>query len=221
MSKKELSNSKTASEVAADDSDSGNDFEREQQIYSYYYDAQKSILQGYIDVAKGAIDRSLQRADFVQKVAAGIGTIYTGVIGISFSLEAGKINFPITGLLPPIFLGLSFFTASIYTSFITHVDDTVPDKSDQLIQSNLDAQRNTFINWCSKTVEDRAEFLQAAVVSMGLGIISLPLPYIFNTSNLPQQTPNAITNIFFLALAIGVILIAATLLLSRLLNKQK
>lgn len=181
---------------------------RAKDDYANYYAISQEYHKGYIEVAKGAIDRSLQRAEFVQKVAAAIGTAYTAVLALSFSMAAGKA-LPINGITPTIFLGMAFFLSAAYVSYITKSDDIKIDKSDGTLIGSLFSQRNTFIHWTMSAVTIRMHFLQAAVISLGIGILCLPFPYL-----------NLADSVFWWLVGIGLGLVFLIPLLSHLLEKK-
>jgi hypothetical protein len=151
--------------------------EQQKRDYENYYAMLQAIHAGYIEVAKGSIDRSIQRADFLQKVSAAVGTVYTAVLALTFA--AGKEKpLPITGILPAVFLGLSFFFAAIYISFVTNHPDLKAEESDGTLTGSVDSQRNTFIKWNKAAILPRIYWIQAAIVSLGVGILLLPTPYL-------------------------------------------
>jgi hypothetical protein len=145
--------------------------------YDNYYAVSQAIHQGYVDVAEGAIDRSLQRASYVETAAAAIGTAYAAVLALSFSIDKG-VALPLTGLTPTIFLGMAFFLSAVYVSFLTKPRQFQQTESGGTLNDSLASQQNDFIAWANSAVQDRRFFLQAAVVSLGIGILCLPLPYL-------------------------------------------
>lgn len=145
--------------------------------YANEYTTFQEVYKGYIEVAKDGIDRSLQRADFVQKVAAAIGTVYAGILALSFSV-AKDASLPVTGIAPTVFLGLSFFLAAAYVSYLTQPGTVKPESSGGTLRSSQLSRRNTFILWTRRAIMRRRYFLQASVVSLGIGIFFLPVPYL-------------------------------------------
>lgn len=153
------------------------DFNRETADYANEFATFQEVYNGYIEVAKGGIDRALQRADFVQKVAAAIGTAYVGIIALSFSIEKGTA-LPVTGIIPTIFLGLSFFLAAMFVSYLTQPDTIKEEPSDGTLRGSQTSRRNTFILWTRRAIMRRGYFLKASVVSLGISIFFLPAPYL-------------------------------------------
>ena len=192
--------------------------EQKKRDYENYYAMLQAVHNGYIEVAKGSIDRSIQRADFLQKVAAAIASVYTGVLALSFVSSIGEnekgIILPVTGIIPAVFLGISFFLAAIYISFVTNAPAVKGEKSDGSLTGSVDSQRNSFILWNKATVMRRVPWMQAATLSLGVGILLLPIPYL----NIPDKT-------LWLLMGIGlglIILIPLVFwLVSRRLNRRK
>jgi hypothetical protein len=177
--KAELERIKMRHQAALDRKKAGEDRVQEQQKRDYenYYAMLQAIHAGYIEVAKGTIDRSIQRADFLEKVAAAVGTVYTAALALTFA--AGKdVPLPFTGILPAVFLALSFFFAAVYISFVTNHPDLEVEKSDGTLTGSVESQRNTFIKWNKAAIMPRIYWLQAATVSLGMGILLLPMPYL-------------------------------------------
>jgi hypothetical protein len=153
--------------------------ERQKMDWNNEHTQAQAVNSAYLDTAKGALDRAAAKASFVQGAAVAIGTVYTGILGFSFAAKTGEgTPLPITGIVPALFFGLAIFFATVYSSFMTKVEDvqvrsdngTLPDKQRQ--------RRNTFIDWISKTVFQRRWALQASVISLGYGVALLPLPYL-------------------------------------------
>ena len=94
---------------------------RETADYANEYATLQEVYRGYIEVTKGEIARSFQRADFVQKVAVGIGTAHTAILALTFSPADNAL--PISGLAPAIFLSLSFFLATAYVAYFSKPRD--------------------------------------------------------------------------------------------------
>jgi hypothetical protein len=151
--------------------------EQQKRDYANYYTQIQAIHTGYIEVAKGSIDRSIQRADFLEKVSAAIASVYTGVLALSFAVDKGT-PLAVTGIIPAIFFGFSFFLSAVYISFVTQTPDVKMEKSDGTLTGSVESQRKSFILWNKATVMRRISFMQASIVSLGVGILLLPIPYL-------------------------------------------
>ncbi len=144
--------------------------------YANEYATFQEVYKGYIEVAKGQIERSLQRAEFVQKVAAAIGTAYAAILALSFSVKESPL--PAAGVAPTFFLGMAFFLAAAYVAFLTKPERVEGPPSVGTLRGDQYRRRNTFILWTRNAVLRRRYLLQASVVSLGFGILFLPAPYL-------------------------------------------
>jgi hypothetical protein len=151
--------------------------EKDKANYANDHAQTQAINSAYLEVAKGQIDRSLQRAEFIQKVASAIGAAYAAVVGLSFAVKDG-VPLPARGITPTIFLGLSIFLAAVYVSYFTMPTPSKPPDSDGSLVGNQRSRRIGFILWVRKPTLVRRRFLQASVVSLGLGVLFLPVAYL-------------------------------------------
>jgi hypothetical protein len=153
------------------------DLEREKADWANEYAQAQAANSAYLDVAKGALDRGSAKASFVQGAATAISGAYAGVLGLSFAIGEGRA-LPGRGILPAAFLGIAIVFAAAYVAFITRPEDvrvspsigTLPDKQRQ--------RRNSFVRWAGAPMLRRRNLLQASVVSLGVGVGLLPLPYL-------------------------------------------
>jgi hypothetical protein len=166
----EIQKAKDQSSIDREKTEAQNNFDRSKDEFSYYYAMLQAINTGFIDVAKGAIDRSIQRADFVQKVATALGTIYSGVLAYSLSVDKEK-HLTFSGMLPVVFLGLAFVFSAFYVSFITRSKDIEIEESDGTLPGEIHSQLNTFIAWATAPVMERRAFLHSSIISLGFGIL--------------------------------------------------
>ncbi len=144
------------------------------------YDTQsQAILGAYLEVAKGQLDRSTARAEFVEKAAGTIATLYTGILAFTYSADLTKGKaFPSVGIAPTIFLGLAIVFAMFYLAYLTRPDPFKTTVSSGLLPQQLINERNDFISWAANSVFQRAPWLQTAVLSLGFGVIFLPVVYL-------------------------------------------
>jgi hypothetical protein len=144
------------------------------------YPQHQAVFQAYIDVAKGQIDRSVTRAQFVSTAASAIGTVYSAVIGLSFGLLQADHTLPARGIAPAVFLGLAIACAAAYLAYIntsSRIAETQRPVS-LLPAQRLIEERNDFIQWATLTVTSRVHWLHAAVISLAIGVIFLPIPFL-------------------------------------------
>lgn len=172
------------------------EIEHEKALQANIYTIDLAVHTAYLDVAKGHLDRVRVRAEFVEKAAGTIGGAYAILLGLSFSLNK-EVNRPLParGLAPTIFLGLSIFLAAVYLAYITPVQPLIGPKPHPVRTQRVIQRRNTFIRWTSELVGKRARWLQSAVISLGFGVIFLPVVFL-----------DIQDNIVWLAVAVGLVL---------------
>ncbi len=153
--------------------------DREKAARASYDTLNQAIINAYLDVAKGQIDRATGRAEFIEKAAGTIATIYTGILAFTFNADLSKGKaFPAVGIAPTIFLGLSIVFAMFYLAYITRPRGFKASTSSGLLPQHIIDERNNFISWTSNSVLERAPWLQTAVLSLGFGVIFLPVSYL-------------------------------------------
>jgi hypothetical protein len=140
---------------------------------------EKAFYDGIVDVAKGSIDRARASADFVQKAAAAIGTIYAAALGVSFSVA--ERPFPARGVLPAIFLGVSIVCATYFLAWLHRYegDETEETRDDSPPATPLlDRLTRLYIRWNRHIALERRKWLRASVVALGASIVLLPAAFI-------------------------------------------
>ncbi|HLL79281.1 MAG TPA: hypothetical protein VKT25_07270 [Ktedonobacteraceae bacterium] len=166
--------------------------DRDKAVRTSDYAFHQAVFQAYLDVAKGQIDRSVTRTQFLATAASAIGTVYTAVIGLSFGLGQPNHTLPGTGIVPAIFLGLALAFAVYYLTFITSQSHLLkqpdPDQKEAgettivhgplLPVQRLFDERNRLIEWVASTVVSRVHWLHAAVISLAMGVVFLPLAFV-------------------------------------------
>jgi hypothetical protein len=142
-------------------------------------DLRVAIQQAYLDTAKAKLDRTAAAADFVTKAAGGIGTVYTGLLALAYSVSSTTPHpLPARALAPAILLAAAFLLSVVNASFIrstSHsfnplpVAETADDQAARLI---------AFLTWIERRASRRLWALRSAVVALGASVILLPLPFI-------------------------------------------
>ncbi|MHB8959052.1 MAG: hypothetical protein ACYDAN_05440 [Candidatus Limnocylindrales bacterium] len=140
----------------------------------------KQVLAAMIEVAKGSIERSRDSAKFVQTSAAALATVYTTVLALSFSVTSNPL--PPRGFIPTIFLGLATALATAYLAFIKRPADVQLPLPTSDFRGNARRNVDGLIVWTTSSVQQRAPFLRAAVVSLLFGVLSLPVAVISSPS---------------------------------------
>jgi hypothetical protein len=153
--------------------------DRGKAFWDNEYKLAQSVHSAYLDVAKGQLERTNASAEFVQKAASAIVTVFTSVLALSFIVnQTLKAPLPPRGMAPAFFLGLSVVLATAFRAYVTNPGDTQEPLSHGLIPDLQKARRNTFIEWARRGPLTRQYWLQTAVMSLGVGVVLLPLPYL-------------------------------------------
>lgn len=130
----------------------------------------------YLDVAKGALDRSLKRAEYLTTAAAAIGTTYTALLGFIYGTT--KAPLPPVALVSALFLGGAYFFSSFYVAFLRKTvarGSLLPTGiGGQIAEQRLEA----LVEWVNGAAMDRIWALRSGVMSLGAGILLLPLPFL-------------------------------------------
>jgi hypothetical protein len=166
-------------EAEAQNAEQTADIERQKAAWAAEYVFAQSVHSAYMDVAKAAVERSRSNAELVQKAAAAISSAYAAVLALSFTMSGDKrVALPARGVAPTLFLGLSIVLATSYVAFLKNGDSQPDAESSPMLNVWQMNRRNRFIEWVSDYVHARAHLLRGAVISLGLGVFFLPLPYL-------------------------------------------
>jgi len=153
--------------------------------YTEFYDNK-------LEVSAGAIDRAQAAATFIQGAAAAVAALYTGAIGLIFVADN---PLPWRGFVSTAFLAGAVVLAAFYIGFLTKGRLVGPpefrEQSDTLERLLILSQK--FGEWTANTVRTRQAFLRAAVVSLAVGVLLLPLPFIEVPASTDAPDPAAIT----------------------------
>jgi hypothetical protein len=138
-----------------------------------------AIHAAYIEVSKAQLERVQRAADFVTTVAAGVGTIYTGLLALVYSTKEPVNPLPARGIAPGVFLALAFFFGVVNVGFVrastknVHIlraADTWDEQQLRLVE---------FMQWIGRGGQiRRAWALRVAVVCLGGAVALLPLPFV-------------------------------------------
>jgi hypothetical protein len=137
----------------------------------------QAFHQGLMDVEKGSIDRATAGAESVRNAAAAIGVIYTGILGLAFSV--GDRPLPARGTIPAFFLGLSIVLATAYMAYLTDPpEETEWPQGGRSVPLNQSERTSAFIRWIGDKVRNRAYVLRTAVTALGFGVAFLPVGFV-------------------------------------------
>jgi hypothetical protein len=129
-----------------------------------------------IEVGKGSIDRTRASAELVQKAAGVIAGLYTGALAVAFSVAENPL--PPRGLFAVAMLGLAVVLSTGFLAYLTDPGDRnlpAPTGSDQ---AAADSRAIFFIDWVQDAALRGRQWLQAAVLALGLSLLFLPAPFV-------------------------------------------
>lgn len=169
----------------------------------------KSIQDAYVTVTQSSLDRALTRVNVVTASIGAVTTIYTGLLALVYAAEPGKGQ-PLSpvAIVPALFLGLSLFLVSVYAAMFKRsltVGSLLPTGiGGQIAETRL----VTFMRWCFAGILARSWALHGGIVSLGVGVVTLPLPFVRLTGC--QQVT---------ILIVGVVLVGLTVLVTWFKNR--
>jgi hypothetical protein len=135
-----------------------------------------------LEVAKGSIDRGRAAAEFARNAAAAIGSLYTGLLGVTFAVSDQAKPLPARGVIPAVFLGLSLVCATAYAAVMRAGKATTLSIERDDPRDVQEARLNAFTRWTSEIARRNAWALHAAVFSLGAGVLFLPVAFVAWTS---------------------------------------
>ncbi len=159
--------------------DGGVNSERDPSNFAKFDDIFASKL---MDLASGGVDRSRTVAENVQKAAAAVGTIYTGLLGLAFSVSDRPLN--LNTVPPAIFLGLAM---ALPIAYLAYIKSKVAD--DKWGPKTIRAPRRWdqvkyFLNQTNSLILERGAWLRAGVVALLVGVVLIPLAFITTEGDL-------------------------------------
>jgi hypothetical protein len=138
-----------------------------------------AIQSAYLDVAKGAVDRALKRAEFLSAAAIAIGTTYTGLLALVYSVGDNQPNpLPASGIGPALFLGVAFVLSTFYVAYVQAGFSNGSPLPAALSVELQEERLLFFMRWVRNSSFRRAWALRTAVASLGIGVVLIPLPFL-------------------------------------------
>lgn len=128
------------------------------------------------DVARGVLERSRQGGEFLEKAAAAIATVYTGVLALSYSATGTRL--PIQGIIAPLFLGITIAFAAAYLAFLRRAPEVPARQARGSLRETQEERTFFLLRWTQAGAFNKAFTIRAAVVSLFMGIAFLPAPFI-------------------------------------------
>lgn len=164
--KLEVRKKRTDQEIAREKAEKDADLAVEQEYY-------KAVL----DVGKGAIERARASAETVQKGAAAIVTLYTGVLALAFS--AAEAPLPGKALFAAVLFGVAILLSTAFLAFLPEAG-TQDDARSAAGKEEQPGERFTsmFVGWTRKAALQRAHVLRASVIALAGAVILMPAPFV-------------------------------------------
>jgi hypothetical protein len=141
------------------------------------------------EVAKAGIERARDSAKYVQTAAAGIGALYTGVLGLIFSVTDHPL--PVRGVYAAVFLGLAVALSTAYLAYLTQ-PEAPAQYAGGITLGDLQSNRtNYLVKWINASVHKRRWAIRASVLCLAFGVAFVAAPLV-GTSH-PGAIPAAAT----------------------------
>jgi hypothetical protein len=137
----------------------------------------KDLYDAYLEVAKGSVTRAQASATALSTAAGAIGTLYAAVLGVAFSVKDSH-PLPARGVIPALFLGAAIALAAAYGGVLRRGRPTADVYLGDTFRAQQEARLVTFTRWTSELAARNAWALYAAVLCLGVGVASLPLPFL-------------------------------------------
>lgn len=152
----------------------------------------KTFHEALLEVSAASISRATSGAESVRTAAAAIGVIYTGVLGLTFSV--GDNPLPLRALIPAVFLGIAIVMA---TAYLAYPMEPVPSadwpRGEGTFQANQEERTGAFIEWAAGAVKTGAYALRAAVAALAFGVAFLPVGFLSLGSTGVERSPEALS----------------------------
>lgn len=139
---------------------------------------EQAYYSAVIDLAKGAVDRARASAETVQKAAAAIVTLYTGLLTAAF--VAASHPLPFRGVFAAVLLGLAVALSTWFLAYLPDPDKPEQDPADVGPQglSLNDQTVRTFVLWTRRSALSRGYPLRASVLALAASLFFLPAPFV-------------------------------------------
>ena len=138
-----------------------------------------AIHAGYLDVQRAKLDRVEAAAQFVTTASGAIGTVYTALLAVSFSVASTPPTpLPARGLAPAVFLALAFFFSVVNVAFVRRAGQRMRILPMATTWEEQQARLVTFMIWIDRGALRRAWALRLAVVCLGGAVALMPIPFL-------------------------------------------
>ena len=139
-------------------------------------DRSKTVHDARVEIAKTSIARARSGADFVRNVSAALVALYTGIAGLTFAATDKPL--PPRGMVPGVFLGAAVVLAAASVAWLGRVAASPAPVPHSSLHRYEEARLNAFTRWSADTALGRSYLLHTAVLSLGAGVVALPLPFL-------------------------------------------
>ena len=139
-----------------------------------------AIHAAYIEVGKGKLERSFRRADFITGICGAVGTTYTGLLALVYSVSSKSAHpLPPRGIAPAIYLAAALFFSAVNIGFIrASGKGGLHPLREATTWEEQEERLGDFLRWIDRGAMSRSWALRCAVVSLGAGVALLPLPFL-------------------------------------------
>jgi hypothetical protein len=153
-----------------------------------------AVQAAYIATTDKTLDRVLTRANVLTAAVGTIITLYTALLAFIYTkadtatgIDKGVEQQPlqVVGLVPVMFLALALFLVTVYAAVLRNRTAVGPFLPTGIGGQVAEARLVTYMNWCFAGVLARRWALHAGITSLGVGVATLPLPFV-NTDDLFQ-----------------------------------
>lgn len=142
------------------------------------------------EVATGSIDRARDGAKFVQTAATAIFAVYTGLLGLVFSVTDHPL--PLRGAYAGVFLGLSIAFGTAYLAYIGRPKRALAYALNPASEDEMQLARTAFLaRWVNETVASKRYATRASVLALLFGVLFIAAPFV--SSATPTESPETVT----------------------------
>lgn len=128
------------------------------------------------EIAKGGMERSRSGAEFVEKAAAAVAGLYTGLLGLVFVAKDNPL--PSRGLIPAMFLGLAVVLAFAYLAFLKKPSSIAGIPARATLREAQEERTWFLVRWVRAGIMNKKYAIRAAVIALGFGVAFLPAPFL-------------------------------------------
>ena len=144
-------------------------------------EARAKFYEKLYDLSASTVDRSRAAAEVVQKSAAAIVTVYSGILAVVFTVTGNP--FPLRGLLTPTFIGISIACSAAYSGFVGSGDKfTFVAPLDRSLVSQRELRGfirySLFSDIATNLSMRRIWLLHTSVAALAVGVIFIVAPFI-------------------------------------------